>query len=242
MQKNCFSWAVYHFDESHASPGHKGKKSWFLPHRRWRTSQINFFSAGPSLGCAIFGPMKVKWSPSGTSWCQSNEGPLEVDENILYHVILKLVRHLSTFKIRIIKKENIFINHCFPWSRCGQLCQQKDQMVEALLKEMKAWVCLWICSKNIPPIIGEKEMWCNINKILFLSFLLMKMSLCLFEKTRKKAPYRALFSRTQKGYREGPFGPMSKNSPLRGAGKGLSGPWVKIVCYGVQGRAFWALE
>ena len=32
---------------------------------------------------------------------------------------------------------------------------------------------------------------------------------------------------------EVPFGPLGKNSVSRGARKGPSGPWVKIVCQGV---------
>ena len=52
MKKISFSCEASTFDESYASPGHNGKKSWFLP-RGVKEQAKKLFSAAPSFGCAI---------------------------------------------------------------------------------------------------------------------------------------------------------------------------------------------
>ena len=51
LKKTCLSCDASSFDESYASPGHDGKKSWFFTQRRWRKSQkkINWSPARPPV-------------------------------------------------------------------------------------------------------------------------------------------------------------------------------------------------
>ena len=43
MKKTCLSCVASHFDESYASPGYNGKKSWFFTHRQSGKSQKTLF-------------------------------------------------------------------------------------------------------------------------------------------------------------------------------------------------------
>ena len=53
LKKTCLSCNASLFDESYASPGHNGKKSWFFTQRRGRKSQTTFFCSAISGLCPL---------------------------------------------------------------------------------------------------------------------------------------------------------------------------------------------
>ena len=85
----------------------------FFIQRHWRTSQKNFFSAAPSLGCAHFRPIKalgtsqlVPTRSPGTSCCQSNIGPLSSWQihTVHCHTLKTKIMYSQTAHIALIAK------------------------------------------------------------------------------------------------------------------------------------------
>ena len=80
---NLFVLFPSHFDESDASPGHNGKKSWFFTQRLWRISQKTFFCSAISGMCQL-------WTNKGT--LDQSTGLHHVTRNLLLPDLLASIR------------------------------------------------------------------------------------------------------------------------------------------------------